>query len=64
MAAARRVSRSQCASQIDRVLAPVVAKTPVRRPYPGNEVRRQVPLRTCPWETSGPGWMEADTAAH
>ena len=52
------------ASQIDRVLAPFRAKTPGRRPYPGNEVRRQVPLRTGPWETSGPGWMEVDTVAH
>lgn len=52
------------ASQIDRVLAPFRAKTPGRRPYPGSEVRRQVPLRTGPWETSGPGWMEVDTVAH
>lgn len=52
------------ASQIDRVLAPFRAKTPGRRPYPGSEVRRQVPLRTGPWETSGPGWMEIDTVAH
>ena len=52
------------ASQIDRVLAPFRVKLPGRRPFPGSEVRRQVPLRTGPWETTGPGWMEVDTVAH
>lgn len=51
-------------TQIDRVLAPFRARSGPRRPAPGCEVRRQVPLRTGPWELSGPGWVEVDTVAH
>ena len=51
-------------TQIDRVLAPFRARSVGRRPSPGCEVRRQVPLRTGPWEVSGPGWVEVDTVAH
>lgn len=51
-------------TQIDRVLAPFRTRTGGKRPAPGYEVRRQVPLRTGPWNVSGPGWVEVDTVAH
>jgi hypothetical protein len=51
-------------TQIDRVLAPFRTRSTGKRPAPGYEVRRQVPLRTGPWNVSGPGWVEVDTVAH
>lgn len=50
-------------AQIDRLLRPWKSARR-RRPRQANEVRRQVPLRTGPWEESAPGWIEADTVAH
>jgi hypothetical protein len=50
-------------AQIDRLLRPWKSAGRLR-PRQANEVRRQVPLRTGPWEESAPGWIEADTVAH
>jgi hypothetical protein len=52
------------AAQMDRLLRPFKVSGSKRRPGAENEVRAQIPLRTGPWETTGPGWIEADTVAH
>lgn len=61
----RRKLLAISAAQIDRVLAAHRIKEPrPRLPHTINEVRRQVPLRTGPWQETEPGWMEADTVMH
>jgi hypothetical protein len=55
---------SLSASHMDRLLAPYKTSGGARRPNPVNQVRSQIPLRTGPWQTSGPGWLEGDTVAH
>jgi hypothetical protein len=55
---------SLSASHMDRLLAPFKVSGGVRRPDLVNAVRSQIPLRTGPWQTSGPGWLEGDTVAH
>ena len=62
----RFLLRNVSAAQLDRLLAPYRAISPRRR-MRGSEagsLRAQVPLRTGPWNVSGPGWMEADSVAH
>jgi len=55
------------AATIDRLLAPVRAKT---RPKgrggtkPGRWLKNQIPLQTDQWDERRPGFMEADTVAH
>lgn len=51
------------ASQLDRMLAPFKIKGS-RRPGPGSDVRRQVPVRPGPWQAQGCGWVGVDTVAH
>ena len=55
---------SLSASHMDRLLAPYKVSGGARRPDLINQVRSQIPLRTGPWQTSGPGWLEGDTVAH
>lgn len=52
------------AAAMDRHLQVFRAKLGKRKPHAANEVRRQIPLRTGPWDIDGPGWIEADTVAH
>lgn len=55
------------AATIDRLLAPIRAKTrPKGRTAtkPGSLLRNQIPIRTHNWDISKPGFMEADTVAH
>ena len=50
-------------AQADRVLS--AHKVKGRRiPRPASEVRRQIAVRSGPWEVDGPGWIEADTVSH
>lgn len=52
-------------AQMDRLLADIKTHYPAKvRPSSINEVRRQIPIRQGPWETTGPGWFEADTVFH
>ena len=59
--------RAISAATIDRLLAPVRAKT---RPKgrggtkPGRWLKNQIPLQTDQWDERRPGFMEADTVAH
>lgn len=63
---ARRLLRRISPAQLDRLLAPHRAISPRRRARDsaGAAIRAQVPLRTGPWEVSGPGWFEIDSVAH
>lgn len=63
-AASRQRLLSISAAQIDRVLRRYKVTGRPRRPGLANAVRAQIPLRTGPWDTSGPGWLEGDTVAH
>lgn len=58
----RRVSPAQ----LDRLLAPHRASAGRRHRGPRGDgtLKAQVPLRTGPWEVSGPGWTEIDSVAH
>jgi hypothetical protein len=62
-----RQLQSISAATIDRLLAPIRAKT---RPKglggtkPGRLLRNQIPIRTHNWDISRPGFVEADTVAH
>lgn len=54
-------------AQMDRLLKPFRIAAPKRThrgPKPGTLLRSEIPIRTGPWEVSGPGYMEADTVAH
>ena len=54
-------------AQIDRLLRPVRVRHPrkgLSATRPGTLLRRQVPTRGGPPDTSKPGWVEADTVAH
>lgn len=55
------------AATIDRLLAPIRARTRRKRfcsTKPGSLLRNQIPIRTSNWDISQPGFMEADTVAH
>lgn len=55
------------AATIDRLLAPVRARTRRKRfcsTKPGSLLRNQIPIRTSNWDISQPGFVEADTVAH
>ena len=58
----RRVSPAQ----LDRLLAPHRACAGRRHRGLGGDgtLKAQVPLRTGPWQVSGPGWTEIDSVAH
>lgn len=62
----RRQLKTISPAQLDRLLAPHRAASPRRRARDsdGAVLRAQVPLRTGPWEVSGPGWFEIDSVAH
>jgi hypothetical protein len=52
-------------AQMDRLLKNVRVNCPPKhRPRAANDVRAQIPIRQGPWQTSGPGWFEADTVFH
>jgi len=54
-------------AQIDRLLQPVRVRYPRKglgATRPGTLLRREVPTRSGPPDTSKPGWVEADTVAH
>ena len=55
------------AATIDRLLAPIRARTRRKRfcsTKPGSLLRNQIPIRTSNWDISQPGFVEADTVAH
>ena len=55
------------AATVDRLLAPIRAKTRPRglcATKPGSLLRNQIPIRTHNWDITQPGFMEADTVAH
>jgi hypothetical protein len=55
------------ASTIDRLLAPVRAQSGKRGlsgTKPGSLLKHQIPLQGQAWDTSQPGFIEADTVAH
>lgn len=53
-------------STIDRILKASRIKHPkgLSGTRPGTMLKNQIPIRTGPWDVSGPGFMEADTVAH
>ena len=65
-AAHRLLLKKVSAAQLDRLLAPCRAGAGGRRRGRGGDgtLKAQVPLRTGPWEVSGPGWTEIDSVAH
>ena len=55
------------ASHMDRLLAPHRVDTSLWRratPKPGTLLKKKIPVRCVPWDTDGPGFLEADTVAH
>ncbi len=62
----RLLLKKVSAAQLDRILAPSRASAGGRRHGRGGDgtLNAQVPLRTGPWEVSGPGWTEIDSVAH
>jgi hypothetical protein len=65
-AATHRLLRRVSPAQLDRLLAPHRARAGPRHRGLGGDgtLKAQVPLRTGPWEVSGPGWTEIDSVAH
>jgi len=65
-AAQRLLLKKVSAAQLDRLLAPCRASAGGRRRGRGGDgtLKAQVPLRTGPWDVSGPGWTEIDSVAH
>jgi hypothetical protein len=65
-AATHRLLRRVSPAQLDRLLAPHRASAGRRNRGLGGDgtLKAQVPLRTGPWEVSGPGWTEIDSVAH
>ncbi|MES2708772.1 MAG: hypothetical protein V4726_19410 [Verrucomicrobiota bacterium] len=65
-AAHRALLRRISPAQLDRLLAPCRAAAGSRHPRRGGDriLKAQVPLRTGPWDISGPGWTEVDSVAH
>jgi hypothetical protein len=63
-AESRELLLALSASHMDRLLEPFKVSGGARRPDAAHQIRSQIPLRTGPWETSGPGWIEGDTVAH
>ena len=64
--ATHRLLRRVSPAQLDRLLAPHRASAGRRYRGLGGDgtLKAQVPLRTGPWEVSGPGWTEIDSVAH
>jgi hypothetical protein len=63
----RRRVLSISPASIDRLLASSRARMAARQPAgtkPGSLLRSQIPVRTGPWDTDQPGYLEADTVAH
>jgi hypothetical protein len=63
----RRLLKAISPAQIDRLLKPHRAEHSARRQRcgaAGAAIKAQVPLRTGPWQVSGPGWTELDSVAH
>jgi hypothetical protein len=55
------------AATIDRLLAAIRIQNHPKgfcTTKPGSLLRNQIPIRTCNWDITGPGFMEADTVAH
>ena len=65
-AAHRALLKKVSAAQLYRLLAPSWASAGGGRRGRGGDgtLKAQVPLRTGPWEVSGPGWTEIDSVAH
>jgi hypothetical protein len=55
------------AAHMDRLLAPYRVDTALWRrstPKPGTILKSKIPVRSEPWDTDTPGFLEADTVAH
>lgn len=51
-------------AQIDRLLKPYRVKGRRLGPKPGSLIKKEIPVRSEPWDVDTPGWIEADTVAH
>ena len=62
-----RQLRSISPRQIDRRLAPAKRRLRTRRygrTKPGTLLKHHIPLKTDPWDVTGPGFAELDLVAH